>query len=266
MLRNFIAFVFHSHLILFISSFVFSYGVLGKNEVSFSFSIGLAMAVYGVYNLHRLIKLKRKELQPFYISWYEKNRIFHLGTSIIAIALSSVFYLKSIKFSIPISILVGISVLLTFFYLMPINGKKWRDFSNAKAFFVAWVWTLMAIVLPKTAMSTFSIADISYFFLFFALTIPGDIRDQMHDKSELKTIPQRFGNQIAICSMIFLIMVFSITQYFVFYDHLWLFILMLLKIIYLFSIFIKSSFELKYELMDVSLFIVGLFHLLSNLI
>ena len=59
MIKKSLEFLIQSHLFLSFSAFVFSQGILKNQPISLYFSLALAFAVFGIYNLNRINKLKK---------------------------------------------------------------------------------------------------------------------------------------------------------------------------------------------------------------
>jgi hypothetical protein len=97
---------------------------------------------------------------------------------------------------IAIFILMGVSVL----YAIPLlpSTKNLRSFAGLKTFLVALVWMGCTVLLPvidNQLEITWDIAVLmgQRFLLVLVLLLPFEIRDMVHDKPELRTLPQRIG-------------------------------------------------------------------------
>jgi hypothetical protein len=256
MIKKLISFSIHAHLFLAISAFVFSFGILKLEPNQLEFSLALAFAVYGVYNVHRLIKLRGNKLQLEMKDWYAKHQLFLKYSSLIALLISGILYLVLIKWSTLSTLILLASSLITVFYILKFKNLNLRLIPFTKSFWIALVWTLLAVVIPKLTIGSFQFYDLNFFVLFFALTIPGDIRDYETDKPEMKTIPQLIGKRNAEILFFVLILGFLLLNYPLNLSFLVLFIMITLFTIVLF----QKRIPFRYELMDGLLLVVGLFH------
>ena len=126
-----------------------------------------------------------------------------------------------------------------------------------KIIWISAVWSIVAVVLPKSIMHSFSWYDLHYFFLFFALAIPGDIRDAAFDQPKMKTIPQLIGirNAQILCFLLFSL--YLIINVILLKSNIISIIILLLSSL----ILLHKRIPFRYELMDGLLFAIGIFHL-----
>jgi hypothetical protein len=227
---------------------------LGPNQLEFS--LALALAVFGIYNFHRLIKLKNNELQQELIGWYTQNQLFLKYSSVISLFISGILYLVLIKWSTLSTLILLATSLITMFYILTFKNLNLRLIPLTKSFWVTIVWTLISVVIPKLSIGSFQFYDLNFFVLFFALTIPGDIRDSETDNPGMKTIPQLIGKRNAEILFVVLIIGFLLLNYPLNLSFLFLFILVTLFSFVLF----QKRISFRYELMDGLLLVVGLFH------
>jgi hypothetical protein len=258
MIKKLISFSIHAHLFLAISAFVFSYGILKTAPNQLQFSLALAFAVYGVYNFHRLNKLRNNKLQQELKAWYAQNSLFLKISSVISLLISGILYLILIKWTTLSSLILLSSSLVTGFYILKLKKLNLRLIPMTKSFWIAFVWTSMSVVIPKMKCGSFHFSDLYFFILFFALTIPGDIRDSKTDKPEMKTIPQLIGIRNAEILFVVLILGFLLLNYPLNLSFLVLFIMITLFTIVLF----QKRIPFKYELMDGLLMLIGVYHFL----
>ncbi len=253
MIRKSLIFIIQSHLFLAISSFVFSQGILSKQPNSLYFSLALAFAVFGVYNLNRLNKLKRNLLHEESWFWYNKNKQSLLYFSILSLILAGFFFIFLMKNNILLYMLLSVFGMITLSYIFSLKHFDVRQIPGTKAIWIAMVWTCVAIVIPKLIYNSIEWSDINYFLLFFALTIPGDIRDCKLDNPKMKTIPQLIGNQNAEILFYLLIVFFLMLDYLIHSRSLIEMIFIFLFVLILFRF--RSHF--RYELFDGMLFVLG---------
>ncbi len=248
-----------SHLLLAISSFIFSFGLLNPSEISLYFSVALALAVFGIYNLNRLNKL-RKNLLPFEMRfWYEKNSIILYFFTLLCLALSSFLYCYLLGLK-PFSLLMlGLTGLITALYIFRIKQVNLRQIPGTKALWISIVWTIITVIIPKLTLDSFRWFDLHYFILFYTLTIPGDIRDMKFDNSKMITIPQLIGSRKAKIMFYLLLVLFLITNYILEDKEPIDFI-----VVFIFSLILFSKrFSYRHELMDGILLILGLSSLIN---
>jgi hypothetical protein len=254
MILKWLNFLVQSHLFLTISTFFFSIGLLNWNESSILFSVALSLAVFGVYNLNRLNKLKKNQLPTEIRLWYEKYSVVLHSSAFLCISISALIYFY-VLIQMPFSLLMlGVTGLITVLYIFTIKQVNLRQIPGTKALWISMVWTIMAVVIPKLTQDSFSWLDLHYFILFYALTIPGDMRDMEFDNPKMKTIPQQIGNRKSKFLFYFLLVLFLMINNLV-EDR------SLIEIIpvFLFSLILFAKrFSLRYALMDVILLIFGI--------
>lgn len=242
-----------SHLFLAISTFFFSIGMLNQNELSIHFSVALSLAVFGVYNANRLNKLKKNQLHLEMRSWYEKNSVILFIASIIFLLLSALIYFYVLRQK-PFSLLIlGVTSMFTALYIFTINQVNLRQIPGTKAIWIAVIWTILAVVIPKLISDSFRWFDLHYVILFYSLTIPGDLRDMKFDNPKMKTIPQLIGNPKSKILFYFLLVIFLMINYLLEDTSL-----QLISIVFLFSlILLAKRFSNRHELLDGILLILG---------
>lgn len=249
-----------SHLFLTISTFIFSIGLLNWNEQSIHFSVALSFAVFGVYNLNRLNKLKKNQLPTEIRFWYERHSVILFVWSLVSLVIATLIYFYVLRQK-PFSLLMlGLTGLITALYIFTIKQANLRQIPGTKALWISIVWTIIAVVIPKLTLDSFSWLDLHYFILFYALTIPGDMRDMEFDNPKMKTIPQLIGNRKSKLLFYFLLILFLMINY-------------LLKdrnpieisLVLLFSLILFAKrFSLRYALIDGILLILGISSLIAS--
>lgn len=109
-------------------------------------------------------------------------------------------------FFLPDRIFIGLVILggITALYALPVlpKHKNFRSLSGLKILIVATVWAGTTVILPVLAQGVFISWDVRVetfqrFLLVLVLLIPFEIRDLKYDQPELKTLPQRFGVNVA---------------------------------------------------------------------
>lgn len=258
MIKKWLTFSIQSHLFLAISTFVFSMGVLGQNQHALVFSFALSLAVLGVYNLNRLNKLKKEELPSEFLFWYKENQFLLSFLATFCLLISALLYVNLLREDIATFLLLVAIGIITILYIFSIKQLNIRQIPGTKSLWVSLVWTCIAVVIPKMTLGSFERNDLLYFILFFALTIPGDLRDSAFDSPRMKTIPQLIGNRTAELVFYGFIAVFLLLNYFM--NPLSL-IGIILVFIYILSLN-RSSF--RYELMDGLLLVLGFIYLFGK--
>jgi 4-hydroxybenzoate polyprenyltransferase len=164
------------------------------------------------------------------VRWiFSHYRLVITLTIISAIAIIPLSYFLNTSSKI---LLIGLG-LISIAYNLPIftiNDKQFglRNIPGVKLFIIAMVWASSCVLLPILEIDSNNDASItinetillfSKRFLFIAaITVPFDIRDLFHDKSnELKTIPVILGekNSLLICQgllAVYMFMLFTLTE------------------------------------------------------
>lgn len=253
MIKKSLEFFIQSHLFLSFSTFFFSLGLLKPQTNFMYFSLALSLAVFSVYNFNRINKLKQNRLHVSQMLFYSLKQKTLQFTSLLFLLASALLYFYFLKFNGASFVILCISGIITTFYIFSSKDFSVREIPVMKSFWIATVWTTTAIILPKISCNSLHWMDLHYFLLFFALTIPGDIRDYEKDKPSMKTIPQIFGIRKAET---------------IFYSLLVLFLLLNNRNIFeiVLTIFIvlklfRSRLYFRHELMDGLLFILGINYL-----
>lgn len=107
-------------------------------------------------------------------------------------------------------ILLGITGVVSFFYVFRIKGKNLREVPYMKIHFISFTWAAVLILFPMLNEKGWSEdviwQSIAHYFFVLALTIPFDIRDVKYDAAFQKTIPQVLGVAWAkVISIVFLV-------------------------------------------------------------
>lgn len=173
----------------------------------------LAIFIFGatlfIYNFHRLFRMKAiyaKHTSERH-AWIVENRRFVWGLSISGLILALAGWAPF--FSSTHSWLLVPFIVIALLYVIPIfkrNGSwlRLRDIPYVKIFLVAGVWTFVTVCLPLVLLPDFTFQSLlnptailtasNRFLIFFAITLPFDIRDLEHDnKNGLKTFATSLG-------------------------------------------------------------------------
>jgi len=131
-----------------------------------------------------------------WLCWVEKNQtIIFLGV-IISFIMTAMIFFKIQKITFNLGLLLAVSSIISFFYVIRIRGKNMRELPFIKIHLISFTWVVVLILFPMlneeidTAVIDFSIAHYAY---VLAVTIPFDIRDLKYDLPSQKTIPHFFG-------------------------------------------------------------------------
>lgn len=257
MISKWLNFLVQSHLFLAISTYFFSIGILNQNDLSVHFSLALSLAVFGVYNSNRLNKLKKNQLPVDTRLWYQKNSVILYASTVFCILISALIYFYVLSHKPSALLMFLIIGLITALYIFSIKQINLRQIPGTKAIWISIVWTIISVIIPKLNLDSFSWFDLHYFILFYALTIPGDLRDMEFDNPKMKTIPQVIGSQKSQILFFILLVLFLVFNYSL-EDRNPLAII----IVFLFSLILFAKrFTFRFELMDGILLILGIFSL-----
>jgi hypothetical protein len=153
-------------------------------------------STFAVYNGQRLIKSKQPPQTPW-LTWVKRHeRMLYLAT--FASSLLTVSTLLMIgKLSWESLVLLGITGVVSFFYVFRVKGKNLREVPYMKIHFIAFTWAAVLILFPMLNEKGWSEdviwQSIAHYFFVLALGIPFDIRDVKYDSASQKTIPQVLG-------------------------------------------------------------------------
>lgn len=147
-----------------------------------------------------------------WLSWVEKNQtIIFLGV-IISFIMAAMIFFKIQKITFNLGLLLAVSSIISFFYVIRIRGKNMRELPFIKIHLISFTWVVVLILFPMLneeidkAVVDFSIAHYAY---VLAVTIPFDIRDLKYDWPSQKTIPQFFGIFVAKAIGVVLLLFFD---------------------------------------------------------
>ncbi|MFD2532090.1 UbiA prenyltransferase family protein [Gracilimonas halophila] len=96
-------------------------------------------------------------------------------------------------------IMAGVFGVLTLLYAIPLyKSRNLRSLYGIKIFIIAIVWIGVSVLLPLEYHNLNFRPKVFYqcleiFFFVIALTLPFEIRDLKHDKTDLGTLPQKLG-------------------------------------------------------------------------
>jgi len=256
-------FFFHSYVLLAFVAFIFSLGILPHSLFSLEFSSAIALAVFGVYNGHRLLKFRQSKLTREMNEWLSKNLLAISSFVVFGLVLSCVLFIHLFSLFSSAIFLLGITLLLSAFYSGLFPYLILREIPFLKAVLVTISWFSVLVYIPKSYGHNFEYIDFSFLILFYALTLPSDLKDVKIDPASFKTIPQLIGSKKSLLLFNVLMALFLLLN--CINDRLNLFnsisILLFLILLTRYDLVKSSSFRL--ELFDFSLFLVGLGFLFS---
>jgi hypothetical protein len=159
-----------------------------------------------LYNLQRLPSAFEKNIERKFIRhrWNTENRIVLSGTVLLAAVAAGWSFFQLYPRSQVIALLPAALSLAYAFPFIPAKPKwkRLREIPGIKIFIVAFVWAIIIALLPAAA-ADITTEDwltpavitwtVSMLLMFFALTVPFDIRDLHYDGKRLKTIPAVIG-------------------------------------------------------------------------
>ncbi len=253
MLKKAALFLLNSYLFLAISATVFVFGVNKNYSENLKYSLGVFFAVLGIYNLHRLIKLKQGKLQYEISIWAENNLLFLWVSSAFGLIVSVVFFVPLFLNKLSIIALFAILLVIAIAYVL----IKIREIPLIKAVIVAFSWMMVATVIPDFSHHSFQISSCFSFFLFLGLTILADIKDLDFDAKSLKTTPQIIGINAAFSLSFLLVLSFVFLQKKGINASFFLQIIGLFWLVFGF-IFYKRNSTFRLEMLDGILLIFGL--------
>ena len=117
-----------------------------------------------------------------------------------------------LKFSILNVSLLGISGVISLFYVFKIRGRNLREVPFLKIHLISFSWVAILIVFPlinENEYSNFLPLCIAHYLYVLAVTIPFDIRDLKFDMPHQKTIPQMIGVAASKALSVWLLLIFG---------------------------------------------------------
>ena len=155
-----------------------------------------------IYNFQRYVRINNLKENSNAISWTQKNMA--LTKLLMICSLIFVFFFAT-KLSVKLFFCLVPIFIISIFYSLKIftqNGINFsiRELPLVKIFLISFVWSYVTVILIAVEKDLFINSEIIILFLsrfcfVFAITIPFDIRDLKYDSHNLKTIPQKFGEE-----------------------------------------------------------------------
>lgn len=173
---------------------------LSLNDAQLACFVGAA--TFFLYNLHKPVTyFLRKQFMEN--QRFTRTKAFERPLSILSIlaAILCVFYFFQLKKDSRI-LLIGMSI-LSLGYVLPILGKgrRLRDVGLLKIFLIAFVWSVVTVILPFLEINNhskngflLSLMCLERMSFIFSLCISFDIRDMDWDsRTNVRTIPLSIG-------------------------------------------------------------------------
>ena len=170
-------FFFHSYGFVAFCAFIFSLGILPQSFFSLEFSSAIALAVFGVYNGQRLLKFHQSKLTREMNEWLSKNLLAIRSFVVFGLALSCVLFIHLFSLFSSAIFLLGITLLLSAFYSGLFSYFILREIPFLKALLVTISWFIALVYIPKSYGHNFQYIDFSFLILFYALTLPSDLKE-----------------------------------------------------------------------------------------
>ena len=258
-------FFFYSYGFLAFCAFIFSLGILSQSSFSLEFSSAIALAVFGVYNGHRLLKFHQSKLTIEMSAWLSmSNNLLAIRSFVVfGLALSCVLFIHLFSLFSSAIFLLGITLLLSAFYSGLFSYFILREIPFLKALLVTISWFIVLVYIPKSYGQNFQYIDFSFLILFYALTLPSDLKDIKFDPASFKTIPQLIGSKKSLILFNVLMALFLLLNCINGRLNLFYSISILLFLILLTRYYLLKSSSFRIELFDFSLVLVGLGFLFS---
>ncbi len=190
------------HIALSATLFILQTYILLNIDIDFHYLAFIFSSTVFLYALHNILGIftPQEDIIRDKLETLRKMKAL-LSTMIIVFGLISAytFFQLSINEIIAIIFFAFISV----WYVIPLFGKRLRDYPIIKIFLVALVWAAIATLIPlyksDIELTTRIAIFIEKYFFVFALVIPFDIRDIEYDCSlKVPTLPNKFGKNKAI--------------------------------------------------------------------
>lgn len=149
-----------------------------------------------VYNIQRMYKANKNESNDWldWVNWNFRTLIQIAFFMFVGCVVSYVQFGGMNLFS---SLLLGVSSIISFFYVVKIGKISLREIPFLKIHWVAQSWVIILILFPwlnENVWPAFGwIFLLAMYLYIFAVTIPFDIRDITYDRKNQKTLPIILG-------------------------------------------------------------------------
>lgn len=252
MIKKGLRFILNSSILLGFFAFVFTLGLHHNWHEKVTYSAAVFFSVIGIYNFHRLYKFKNNQLTESLRIWVELNLLAVQLVCFFGILIASSFFVSLLNFEFQHLVLLSLCLLISLIYVI----LKWREFPFIKAFFVAFVWTVVLVILPNLIQQKMDIGSLSFILFFYALTIPADAKDVEMDHKKMKTLPQLIGKKRSYMVAILLLNLFILLQSFSIEIKFTLVLFITFWMV--FFQYFEMNQKIRIELVDMLLFIFGI--------
>jgi hypothetical protein len=186
---------------------------------TFEYALFVFFSTLFTYNLQRYIKsFQYKTASTIHMKWVLEKRKELLYFLVFAF-IGSAFFGIPLLINLPIKSLfiLGISGLISFFYIQKVKNYNLRTIPQLKIHLIALIWAIAVVLFPainegKTLNEVFIYAILVYAYII-GITIPFDIRDLKYDDPSYYTIPQLIGvrnSKVLSIVLLFIFFYFSI--------------------------------------------------------
>jgi 1,4-dihydroxy-2-naphthoate octaprenyltransferase len=235
------------------------------------YSLFIFSATFFTYNVQRFIKERQTISSPTnHIIWLRNHKKQQYIVTTLSFIILVFAFFKIYSSAILGPFILSISVLISIFYVFPIQNKSLRDVPYLKIHLIAIICVIAVGGFQLLNENNFDIhkwqfVGIHYFYIL-AVTIPFDIRDLDYDQPSQKTIPQLLGLQNAKILSVILVWAYYIFSMFLYPCLLNnLFFLLSIVLTTFLILFIRKNRPDFYfsGLIEFSIFIVGSSFLLT---
>ena len=207
-MNDILKYLLRSHIVLALHSFIFLCGLYFEHRHSLAYALMISLGIIGIYNSHRLWKLKKGRLPNAIHDWTLLNKRSIYVLAIIPTVMSMLLYFWLFSGDLLQNLLTVLCALVSVFYVKRIGKFALRDIPYLKVIFVLIIWFLLFFIFPYWLFNYDQPWILNFLFLLIIL-IPSDIKDVYFDQEEMRTIPQVVGVQKSV-NIIQLIVVISI--------------------------------------------------------
>lgn len=207
-MNDILKYLLRSHIVLALHSFIFLFGLYFEHKYSWIYALMISLGIIGIYNSHRLWKLKKGRLPTVIHDWTLLNKRTIYVLAIIPTLLAMFFYFWLFSGDLLQNVLTILCVVISVFYVKRIGKFALRDIPYLKVLFVLAIWYLLFFIFPYWLFDYDQPWMLNFLFLLIIL-IPSDIKDVYFDQKEMRTIPQVVGIQKSV-NIIQLIVIISI--------------------------------------------------------
>jgi hypothetical protein len=213
-MRNAIQFLAYSQLLTACAACLLYVGIAShQDDVSGTIGLFMFSSTWFVYLFHRLYKSRKNQLYYPPMRFWIARRFHKLFLLLVLLGVSCLITCWWLTPSIEQLIYLTCAMLISVFYIVPIVGYSLRTIPFLKSGLLALVWASQLTIFPRLNDGFQSIVWLecmTWFMLFYAISIPYDIRDNREDDVQMKTLPQWIGLNAAAVIATLLVLGFSL--------------------------------------------------------